>query len=102
VQVRPLHRVGGAAIRVEGMRGVAEATMTSPENKNYEEIVRLEERLRELRSSPSALGETEALREARLEIALAVREVGAMLTNIGWELTYPQNASAVDAGGKSA
>lgn len=102
MQVRPLHRVGGAAIRVEGMRGVAEATMTSPENKNYEEIVRLEERLRELRSSPAALGESEALREAGLEIALAVREVGAMLINIGWEQTYPQNASAADAGGKSA
>ena len=51
---------------------------------------------------PGGAWESEALREAGLEIALAVREVGAMLINIGWEQTYPQNASAADAGGKSA
>jgi hypothetical protein len=71
-------------------------TMASPEDKNYEEIVRLEERLRELRTSASTPRETEALREAGLEIALAVREVGAMLVNVGWEQTYPQRASAGD------
>jgi len=62
--------------------------LTSPEDKNYDEIVRLEERLRELRSNASTPRETEALREAGLEIALAVREVGAMLVNVGWEQTY--------------
>lgn len=71
--------------------------MSSPEQKNYEEILRLEQRLRELRASASTPRETEALREAGLEIALAVREVGAMLVNIGWEQTYPQRAPAVDA-----
>jgi hypothetical protein len=35
--------------------------------------------------------ETEAIREIGLEIAVAVREVGAMLTNVGWEQTYPSN-----------
>jgi len=30
-------------------------------------------------------------REIGLEIAIAVREVGAMLVNVGWEQTYPQN-----------
>jgi hypothetical protein len=62
--------------------------MTSPEQKNYTEIVRLEQQLRELRASTTNPRETEALREAGLEIALAVREVGAMLVNIGWEQTF--------------
>jgi hypothetical protein len=59
--------------------------MTSPEQKNYVEIDRLERMLEELRASPSTARETEALRELGLEIALAVREVGAMLVNLGWE-----------------
>jgi hypothetical protein len=70
--------------------------MTSPEDKNYTEILRLEERLRELRTSASTPRETEALREAGLEIALAVREVGAMLVNVGWEQTYRKEASSGD------
>jgi len=70
--------------------------LTSPEDKNYDEIVRLEERLRELRSNASTPRETEALREAGLEIALAVREVGAMLVNVGWEQTLSKGSSAED------
>jgi len=31
---------------------------------------------------------TEAIREIGLEIAIAIREVGAMLTNVGWEQSY--------------
>jgi hypothetical protein len=70
--------------------------MTNPEKKNFEEIQRLEARLRELRASPSTPRETEALREAGLEIALAVREVGAMLIDIGWEQTYPRTPPEAD------
>ena len=62
--------------------------MSNPEQKNYEAIARLEELLRELRANPSTARETEAIREIGLEIAVAVREVGAMLINVGWEQTY--------------
>ena len=62
--------------------------MTSPEQKNYEQIERLEGLLRELRANPSTARETEAIREIGLEIALAVREVGAMLINVGWEQSF--------------
>ena len=62
--------------------------MTSPEQKNYEQIDRLEGLLRELRANPSTARETEAIREIGLEIALAVREVGAMLINVGWEQSF--------------
>jgi hypothetical protein len=34
---------------------------------------------------PSTARETEAIREIGLAIAIAVREVGAMLVNVGWE-----------------
>jgi hypothetical protein len=77
-------------------------TMSNPEQKNYAEILRLEEQLRKLRASASTPRETEALREAGLEIALAVREVGAMLVNIGWEQTYPHAAPGEDAEGETA
>ena len=63
--------------------------MTSPEQKNYAEIVRLETMLGELRGDRSTARETEAIREIGLEIAIAVREVGAMLVNVGWEQTFP-------------
>jgi hypothetical protein len=63
--------------------------MNNPEQKNYEAIARLESLLRELRANPSTARETEAIREIGLEIAIAVREVGAMLINVGWEQTYP-------------
>ena len=62
--------------------------MPSPEERNYGEIERLENVLRELRSSPSTARETEAIREIGYEIAIAIREVGAMLTNVGWEQSY--------------
>ena len=55
--------------------------MTSPEQKNSSEIERLEQLLAELRSNRSTARETEAIREIGLEIAVAIREVGAMLTN---------------------
>ncbi len=62
--------------------------MSSPEQKNYASIERLEQLLRELRANSSTARETEAIREIGLEIAIAVREVGAMLVNVGWEQTY--------------
>ena len=65
--------------------------MASPEQQNYEQIERLQELLTELRASASTARETEAIREIGLEIAIAVREVGAMLVNVGWEQTFPQN-----------
>jgi hypothetical protein len=68
--------------------------MTSPEQKNYEEIERLERLLEELRSSPSTARETEAIRELGLELALAVREVGAMLVNLGWEQSLEHGGTA--------
>jgi len=61
---------------------------SSPEQKNYVEIERLEKLLTQLRSSPSTARETEAIREIGLEIAIAVREVGAMLVNVGWEQSF--------------
>jgi hypothetical protein len=60
----------------------------SPESKNYEAIRRLEALLNELRATPSSLGQAEAIREIGFEIAIAIREVGAMLINVGWEQTF--------------
>jgi hypothetical protein len=60
----------------------------SPEQKNYSEIERLERLLAELRSDPSTAREPEAIREIGLEIAVAIREVGAMLVNVGWEQSF--------------
>lgn len=62
--------------------------MGSPEQRNYEEIERLEGLLADLRRDRSTARETEAIREIGLEIAIAIREVGAMLTNVGWEQSY--------------
>lgn len=62
--------------------------MESPEVKNYAAIERLEDLLRELRVNPSRTGQAEAIREVGLEIAVAIREVGAMLINVGWEQTF--------------
>ena len=62
--------------------------MNSPEEKNYIEIERLEAMLTALRSDAGTARETEAIREIGLEIALAVREVGAMLVNVGWEQSF--------------
>jgi hypothetical protein len=65
--------------------------LNSPEQKNYAEIERLEQLLRELREDATTRRETEAIREIGLEIALAVREVGAMLVSVGWEQSHAAN-----------
>jgi hypothetical protein len=57
--------------------------------KNFNEIERLERLLADLHANTSTARETEAIREIGLELALAVREVGAMLVDVGWEQTYP-------------
>jgi hypothetical protein len=62
--------------------------VTSPEQKNFEQIERLEGLLRDLRANPSTARETEAIREIGLEIAVAIREIGAMLINVGWEQSF--------------
>ncbi len=62
--------------------------MQSPEQRNYGEIERLGQLLVELRANASTARETEAIREIGLEIAIAIREVGAMLVNVGWEQSY--------------
>jgi hypothetical protein len=68
--------------------------MNSPEERNFAEIERLEELLAALRANAGTARETEAIREIGLEIAIAIREVGAMLVNVGWEQTFPQNEQA--------
>ncbi len=67
---------------------------SSPEQKNYAEIERLEALLQTLRESASTPREPEAIREIGLEIALALREVGAMLVNVGWEQSFAADRSA--------
>ena len=62
--------------------------MTSPEQRNLEEIERLEALLAGLRANAGTAREAEAIREIGFEIAIAVREVGAMLVNVGWEQSY--------------
>jgi hypothetical protein len=69
--------------------------MSSPEQKNFAEIERLEALLEALRAERGTPRQTEAIREIGLEIALAIREVGAMLVNVGWEQSYAaENMSA--------
>ncbi len=65
--------------------------MGSPEDRNYAAIERLERLLDELRANPATARETEAIREIGFEIAIAIREVGAMLINVGWEQTFANN-----------
>jgi len=62
--------------------------VSNPEQKNYAEIARLEGLLEVLRAERTTARETEAIREIGLEIAVAIREVGAMLVNVGWEQSY--------------
>lgn len=64
---------------------------SNPTQKNYAEIERLEQLLRELRDDAMTPRETEAIREIGLEIALAIREVGALLVNVGSEQSYLPN-----------
>jgi hypothetical protein len=68
--------------------------MENAEQKNYQQIERLEQLLMELRSDPSTAREPAAIREIGLEIAIAVREVGAMLVNVGWEQSYSADRPA--------
>ena len=70
--------------------------MNSPEQKNYAEIERLEALLAALRANAGTARETEAIREIGLEIAIAIREVGAMLVNVGWEQSYPTQKDQED------
>ena len=70
--------------------------MASPEQQNYEQIERLQELLTELRASASTARETEAIREIGLEIAVAIREVGAMLVNVGWEQSFAADRPTTD------
>lgn len=67
--------------------------MSSPEQKNFAQIDRLERLLGELRGNRTTARETEAIREIGLEIAIAIREVGAMLVNVGWEQTFTTQTS---------
>jgi hypothetical protein len=62
--------------------------MNSPEQRNFAEIERLERLLTELRANQPTARESEAISEIGLEIAIAIREVGAMLVNVGWEQSY--------------
>ena len=73
--------------------------MEPPEDKNYAAIQRLESLLQELRADPSTAREPEAIREIGLEIAIAIREVGAMLINVGWEQALTTAPPARDAAG---
>ena len=66
----------------------------TPEQKNYTEIERLEQLLSDLRDNRSTARETEAIREIGLEIAVAIREVGAMLVNVGWEQSFSVKTDA--------
>jgi hypothetical protein len=71
--------------------------MAGPEDTNYAAIQCLETLLAELRGNPSTARETEAIREIGLEIAIAIREVGAMLVNVGWEQTFAANRQSETA-----
>ena len=73
-------------------------SVNSPEQKNYAEIERLEALLSALRDNASTARETEAIREIGLEIALAVREVGAMLVNVGWEQSFAADRDSRESG----
>jgi hypothetical protein len=70
--------------------------MTRPEELNYKAIERLEGLLEELRANRSTAREREAIREIGFEIAIAIREVGALLTNVGWEQAYAAGKPATE------
>jgi hypothetical protein len=75
----------------------AKRRMNSPEQKNYAEIARLEQLLGEVRANRSTARESEAIREIGFEIAVAIREVGAMLVNLGWEQTFANDRKTPDS-----
>ena len=58
--------------------------MESPDSRNDAAIERLEGLLAELRANRSTARETEAIREIGYELAIAIREVGALLIGGGW------------------
>ena len=58
--------------------------MESPETRNDAAIQRLEGLLMDLRANRSTARETEAIREIGYELAIAIREVGALLIGGGW------------------
>jgi hypothetical protein len=60
--------------------------MGSPAQRNYAEIERRERLLADLRRAKSTPRQTEAIRE--IGLAIAIREVGATLTNVDWEQSY--------------
>ena len=68
--------------------------MESPEERNFAAIQRLEQLLAEMRRNHSTPRETEAIREIGFEMAIAIREVGAMLINVGWEQTFATSERA--------
>jgi hypothetical protein len=70
---------------------------SNPGDRNYVEIERLEKLLLDLRENRSTARETEAIREIGLEIAIAVREVGAMLVDVGWEQSYASSRDSTTA-----
>ena len=74
----------------------------SPEDKNYAAIQRLEQLLEALRANRSMARETEAIREIGFEIAIAIREVGAMLINVGWEQTFAATRQPSERDGEPA
>jgi hypothetical protein len=58
--------------------------MESPAARNDAAIQRLEGLLADLRANRSTARETEAIREIGFELAISIREVGAMLVGGGW------------------
>ncbi|HZO62044.1 MAG TPA: hypothetical protein VFB35_03600 [Gaiellaceae bacterium] len=70
--------------------------MSSPEQRNFEEIERLQGLLATLRENAGTTRETEAIREIGFEIAIAIREVGAMLVNVGWEQSFAAQKPELD------
>jgi hypothetical protein len=71
-----------------------------PEQRNCEEIFRLDHLLIELRADRSSRG-TGAIRETGLEVAIAVREVGAMLVDVGLDQSHATQTSPAASPGPS-
>ena len=100
---RRFDRCTGSALRQSVSRGERRGGSDDDESRKQE--LRRDREARGAASriaiEPGGAGESEALREAGLEIALAVREVGAMLINIGWEnrmrRTHPRPTQAATA-----
>jgi hypothetical protein len=65
-----------------------------PDPSTRSELI-LKREKRTVRTEPGTNDRADAIREIGLEIATAVREVGAMLVNVGWEQSY---ARGVDCG----